>query len=172
MAGPVTVPTFTNVPAVTLSTTGGGISLAAGSLNVGSAALTLSDSGAGSITDAGNVAISGGSISLIAGGAIGSVSAPIVLRTPGVFGATANTGGIYIDSQGTLYTESQGITTNADIVITATGFDNYGGIYGNQITINGGAFFGNNGVVHGESGVDITAAKSPDCARQHHHGER
>jgi hypothetical protein len=157
VAGPVSVPTYTNVSAVTLSTTGGGISLVAGSLDVGAASLTLVDSGGGSITDVGNVAISGGSISLYAAGAIGSAGAPIVLRTPGAFGATASGGGVYIDSQGSLYTESQGISATGDVVVSATGLDNYGSIYGDQVTIDVSGFFGSSGVVHGGSGIDITA---------------
>ena len=157
VAGPVTVPTYTNVTAVTLASTGGGISLLAGSLDVGSASLTLEANGSGSITDAGNVSISGGSISLVAAGAIGSVSAPIVLRTPGVFGATAFGGGVYIDSQGSLYTEGQGISASGNVVVSAAGLDNYGIIAGDGVTINAGGFFGSSGTVHGGSGIDISA---------------
>jgi hypothetical protein len=97
------------------------------------------------------VAISGGSISLYAAGAIGSAGAPIVLRTPGAFGATASGGGVYIDSQGSLYTESQGISATGDVVVSATGLDNYGSIYGDQVTIDVSGFFGSSGVVHGGS---------------------
>jgi filamentous hemagglutinin family protein len=158
VAGPVTVNSSdNNVTAVNLSTTGGGISLAAGNFNVGSAALTLTDSGSGSITDAGTVSITGASISLNAGGAIGSTSAPIVISTPGVFGATAQGGGIYINSQGSLFTESQGISATGDVVISATSMFNYGNIYGNNVSIYGGSNFGSSGLIQSNDLLNITA---------------